>query len=131
MTRIDGRGPVGKRILRHGRRAAVAYFAGDDAEPERDRVKLTSATQDLDMSGLNALAAMWMCQHPNAESGAAGCGGIWPRVSVEANNAVLSVLPGASDVQGAGLDRQNCQNNQRQPLAEMPPAAHRRPSAAL
>lgn len=94
MPRIDVRDPVGKRILRHGRRAAVAYFAGDDAEPERERCKLTSATQDLDMSDLNALAAMWMCQHPNAESGATGHGGVWARVSVEANNAALSVLSG-------------------------------------
>ena len=94
MFQVDGRDPAGKRILRQGRRAALSYFAGDDAELERERCKLTSATQDLDMSGLNALAVMWMCQHPTAESGAAGRGGIWARVSVEANNAALSVLSG-------------------------------------
>ena len=72
----------------------MAHFAGDTVEPERERGKLQSAMQGLDMGDLNALSAMWMVGYPDDEAGATGRGGVWVRASVEVNKAALSTRNG-------------------------------------
>ena len=86
---LDSKDETAKKILRAGKRAAVAK----DLDKENKAIAaLRKILEPLDTGKLNHLAVMYMVVPVNTYSGATGAGSIWAKVSNIINNTSLDIL---------------------------------------